>query len=1258
MWIKPQEVLLAGALWVTEQANPFFTLQRRKGHGTKGLSSLLVGTLDSVFDTKPPPYRIIHHTPSSELSYVVACALSQHEILGDWEWLVNKLLKTLESFDTEEEATDYVRCKIESLLAHNNSENYQTLDDDSFQFKTSATKFAKIFGMPEEEKLVNYYSCSYWKSRVPRQGWLYLSVNYLCFYSYLFGRETKLVIRWIDVVHLERSNTVFFPESIWVATREKEYYFSMFLKTGETFRLMEQLANLAMKQLICEETFQADKDLAQKSSRNVPKKPSLKRDLDARAHSEAYRMTFRLPRDEKLDGSTECTLWTPYNKQHVWGRLFISCNYVCFESRVKNLVYVIIPLREIALVEKVDSNSSMNVLQDALILTTNSKVNFLFAQLPDRDFLLEKISELLAKVPVNYRPATNLKATGTDDLNEDSNPNGSWNPQPALSTLFPVEISSHIEAEEAKKLHLWNIHFAEYGRGLCSYNNSRAQELVLKGIPDKLRGELWMLYSGAINELETHQGYYVWLVEQSRGRCTVAAEEIERDLHRSLPEHPAFQSEIGINALRRVLTAYAWRNASIGYCQAMNIVASVLLLYASEEEAFWLLVALCERLLPDYYNTKVVGALIDQGVLEDLTKDHLPDLYQKLEPLGILSMISLSWFLTIFLSVMPFASAVNIVDCFFFDGAKVVFQVALAVLEANKDALMQCKDDGEAMTVLSKYLESVMNYDATLPHMMHSAPLCWKGQNKEEVIDVDDLIYNSYAKYGFLTSSMIERLRLKHRLKVVQTLEDTTMKNVIRSVQSDPFISTWLSQKELLDLFYVVKEDQLTQQSWGRTSGVAQDKYDPTLPFFEHYRIDFEYFRLLFVTLTPWGGGQNPELLARKVFQLLDLNEDNMINFKELALGLGILCRAGLESRLKLLYACHLLNKDVEVETEHSSAEDTEVAAEATEYFSTLTPTGESAGSIMESPMSVSQLLGLIVGNKLNYSFGGELECFKCGSYNTPSLSSDTTTSSGAEASSVPRRNSPCGTKYEKTRTDSQNEGISLPPINQEQFISMWKTLYNMFIGHPDEQKFYHSIAVVGTMLLQLGEIGREIGHPRHLSVDNHLENEGFSLESSPVGDPLQSAVYPSSQSSSVHELQAEVDSGHFEDKTSSSSSHEVGWMTEDIYRDGNKQQSSKRTSSETAEGMREDSVPSCLDPDVVDFSETVCDQNTESVSLSPDNNFQWRITFEQLQAALHTQEPLVDFLEKKINLVAEIERFRNRHLERSVSLSSTPSTP
>lgn len=36
MWIQPEEVLLAGALWVSERANPFFVLQRRRGHGRGG----------------------------------------------------------------------------------------------------------------------------------------------------------------------------------------------------------------------------------------------------------------------------------------------------------------------------------------------------------------------------------------------------------------------------------------------------------------------------------------------------------------------------------------------------------------------------------------------------------------------------------------------------------------------------------------------------------------------------------------------------------------------------------------------------------------------------------------------------------------------------------------------------------------------------------------------------------------------------------------------------------------------------------------------------------------------------------------------------------------------------------------------------------------------------------------------------------------------------------------------------------------------
>lgn len=86
--------------------------------------------------------------------------------------------------------------------------------------------------------------------------------------------------------------------------------------------------------------------------------------------------------------------------------------------------------------------------------------------------------------------------------------------------------------------------------------------------------------------MAVYPGYYEWLVEQSYGKPSIAAEEIERDLHRSLPEHEAFQSELGIDVLRRVLTAYAWRNPSIGikkcififitYCKFATIIPKIL----------------------------------------------------------------------------------------------------------------------------------------------------------------------------------------------------------------------------------------------------------------------------------------------------------------------------------------------------------------------------------------------------------------------------------------------------------------------------------------------------------------------------------------------------------------------------------------------------------------------------------------------------------------------------------------------------------
>ena len=52
------------------------------------------------------------------------------------------------------------------------------------------------------------------------------------------------------------------------------------------------------------------------------------------------------------------------------------------------------------------------------------------------------------------------------------------------------------QAKEFLKEQAWKIHFAEYGQGICMYRTEKTRELVLKGIPESMRGELWLLLSG------------------------------------------------------------------------------------------------------------------------------------------------------------------------------------------------------------------------------------------------------------------------------------------------------------------------------------------------------------------------------------------------------------------------------------------------------------------------------------------------------------------------------------------------------------------------------------------------------------------------------------------------------------------------------------------------------------------------------------------------------------------------------------------
>lgn len=89
--------------------------------------------------------------------------------------------------------------------------------------------------------------------------------------------SVSLVVPWTEVTQLEKNSTLVFPESVRVSTRHTQHFFSMFLNVNDTFKLMEQLANIAMRQLLDNESFCADQSLPRPPGGTPRNVPALKR---------------------------------------------------------------------------------------------------------------------------------------------------------------------------------------------------------------------------------------------------------------------------------------------------------------------------------------------------------------------------------------------------------------------------------------------------------------------------------------------------------------------------------------------------------------------------------------------------------------------------------------------------------------------------------------------------------------------------------------------------------------------------------------------------------------------------------------------------------------------------------------------------------------------------------------------------------------------------------------------------------------------
>uniref|UniRef100_A0A673NQA1 Death-associated protein kinase 2-like n=1 Tax=Sinocyclocheilus rhinocerous TaxID=307959 RepID=A0A673NQA1_9TELE len=231
--------------------------------------------------------------------------------------------------------------------------------------------------------------------------------------------------------------------------------------------------------------------------------------------------------------------------------------------------------------------------------------------------------------------------------------------------------------------------------------------LMRSGVPHKHRSKVW---SWCVNfhVKKIRDGlpkdYYQNLLSMANEKPNPACKQIELDLLRTLPnnKHYASPDSDGIQKLRNVLLAFSWRNPDIGYCQGLNRLAAIALLYLDQEDAFWCLVAIVEVFMPrDYYTKTLLGSQVDQRVLKDLMFEKLPRLHAHFEHYKVdTSLITFNWFLVVFVDSVVSDILFKIWDAFLYEGPKIIFRFALALFKYKEEEFLKLQDP---MTIF-KYL--------------------------------------------------------------------------------------------------------------------------------------------------------------------------------------------------------------------------------------------------------------------------------------------------------------------------------------------------------------------------------------------------------------------------------------------------------------------------------------------------------------------------------------------------------------------------
>ncbi|KAJ2808968.1 GTPase activating protein (GAP) [Coemansia guatemalensis] len=815
------------AFWNDVKVTEHFVLQQSVSTTGGAFLKSVLATIQNVLETKPPAYRIIYRHEALAISFILlAVGEDAAEIEEDWKWVTKNMMAVVSELDEVAERANFVVTKIRFLVSAEDGTQQDAAVDR--KMRAATTTFRQTFAVGREERLVTYYSCALHSNFMLHQGWLYLSEAHMCFYSYMFGSEKKEMIALREIKDLARARSMggARDDAIDVVAKDgRRLTFSNLFHRDETFEMLSQLTANTMRRVLLNSEFAQRQQQQQVRPHNNAVNPDtrlpaeekqarigvpLAEQIAQQRRNDEFRSEFGLPRSEELLAVIEtAVLAVPGSTVAYRGRLYLSTSFVCYMSHNFRGCRVTMPLAAVRRIERAQTTDISGIHCYELTITVWHQMRIAFRVPLGGNACNHWCDALRAQLKIMI--AEQQRAKGSETGMTRYTIKGFCKTCASESLLAAGEKVSAAEVpeclgrdfgfpndsktqKEIPKRQRWAKYMREYGRNLTTIRRAEFDRLIRVGLPNNLRGEIWELSSGAMYLRFQNRGVYDKYVSDYLERPGPCADEIEKDLTRSLPEYAGYQVEEGISALRRVLNAYSLRDAELGYCQAMNIVASTMLVFMSEEQVFWTLTVMCDRMVPGYYSPSMYGASLDQAIFQSLAEEAMPMLAASFKRNDIqLSIACLPWFLTLFINSMPLTYALRVLDCFFLEGPRILFQIGLAILKINGGALLDVTDDGTFLFILKEYYRTLG--EPAYPDATNA--------RAREVTKFHELLYVAYNDFPAITHARIEELRRSHQLRIVHSVEDFSKRTFLRSViDASGFTREQLSL--LYDRYYAV----------------------------------------------------------------------------------------------------------------------------------------------------------------------------------------------------------------------------------------------------------------------------------------------------------------------------------------------------------------------------------------------------------------------------------------------------------------------